>query len=63
MDVIFNPYILCFRYQMAENIDAQLKRMVNDLKEIVEHLNASSGNQDNTDPVSTFTSPFIMLVD
>jgi len=39
-------------YRMAENIDAQLKRMTEDLKEVIDHLNTSSGNQDNSDPVS-----------
>ena len=37
---------------MAENLDAQLKRMVQDLKEIIEHLNASNSSQDSNDPVS-----------
>nr|7TBL_k2 Chain k2, NUP62 CCS2 [Homo sapiens]7TBM_k2 Chain k2, NUP62 CCS2 [Homo sapiens] len=26
-------------YKLAENIDAQLKRMAQDLKEVIEHLN------------------------
>ena len=46
--------LLChckFRYQLAENIDAQLKRMVQDLKEIIDHLNTTNSNQDNNDPV------------
>jgi len=38
-------------YRLSENIDAQLKRMASDLKEIVEHLNATSGNQDSADPL------------
>lgn len=29
-------------YTMAENIDAQLKRMVSDLREIIDHLNANN---------------------
>lgn len=28
-------------YKLAENIDAQLKRMAQDLKDIIEHLNTS----------------------
>ena len=40
------------RYQIAENIDAQLKRMTEDLKEVIDHLNTGAGSQDNTDPVS-----------
>lgn len=44
---------MCYvcRYQLAENIDAQLKRMLSDLKEIIDHLNSSNTNQDQTDPV------------
>ena len=38
---------------MAETIDAQLKRMVQDLKEIIDHINTTNTNQDDTDPVST----------
>uniref|UniRef100_T1JM60 Nucleoporin NSP1-like C-terminal domain-containing protein n=1 Tax=Strigamia maritima TaxID=126957 RepID=T1JM60_STRMM len=38
-------------YQLAENIDAQMKRMAEDLKEIIDHVNTSNNNQDNTDPV------------
>lgn len=46
-------YCMCCvcRYQLAENIDAQLKRMLSDLKEIIDHLNSSNTNQDQTDPV------------
>ena len=41
------------RYKLAENIDAQLKRMASDLKEIVDHLNVSSNSSDSSaDPVS-----------
>ena len=45
-------FLFTFRYQLADNIDAQLKRMVQDLKEIIDHLNTSSSQQDSTDPVS-----------
>uniref|UniRef100_A0A8C1DSK0 Nuclear pore glycoprotein p62 n=1 Tax=Cyprinus carpio carpio TaxID=630221 RepID=A0A8C1DSK0_CYPCA len=38
-------------YKLAENVDAQLKRMSQDLKEIIEHLNTSSGPADTTDPL------------
>lgn len=43
--------VIC-SYQLAENIDAQLKRMLSDLKEIIDHLNSSNTNQDQNDPVS-----------
>ncbi len=36
---------------MAENIDGQLKRMVQDLKDIIGHLNANNSSQDSNDPV------------
>lgn len=38
-------------YQMAETLDAQLQRMSDDLREIIEHLNSSNRNQDESDPV------------
>ncbi|KAM7407447.1 hypothetical protein PAMA_003258 [Pampus argenteus] len=38
-------------YKLAENVDAQLKRMSQDLKEIIEHLNTSSGPADTSDPL------------
>ncbi|XP_042663105.1 nuclear pore glycoprotein p62 isoform X2 [Tyto alba] len=38
-------------YKLAENIDAQLKRMAQDLKDIIEHLNASGGPADTSDPL------------
>ncbi|XP_061164121.1 nuclear pore glycoprotein p62-like isoform X2 [Saccostrea echinata] len=42
-------------YQLAENIDAQLKRMLSDLKEIIDHLNSSNTNQDQNDPIQQIT--------
>lgn len=39
-------------YQMAETIDSQLKRMVQDLKEIIEHMNTSNTPRDSTDPMT-----------
>lgn len=41
-------------YQMAENMDTQLKQMSEDLKEIIEHLNESNKAEDSNDPVSTY---------
>ncbi|TRZ01029.1 hypothetical protein DNTS_034921, partial [Danionella cerebrum] len=38
-------------YKLAENVDGQLKRMSQDLKEIIEHLNTSSGPADTSDPL------------
>ncbi|XP_042196732.1 nucleoporin 62 like [Callorhinchus milii] len=38
-------------YKLAENIDAQLKRMAQDLKEIIQHLNTSSGCSEISDPL------------
>ncbi|XP_043830674.1 nuclear pore glycoprotein p62 isoform X3 [Dromiciops gliroides] len=38
-------------YKLAENIDAQLKRMAQDLKDIIEHLNMSGGPSDTNDPL------------
>ena len=42
-----------YSYQMAESIDAQLKRMTDDLKEVIDHLNTGTGAGDkNKEPVS-----------
>jgi len=41
---------------MAEDIDAQLKRMSEDLKEIIEQINSVNKQQDPNDPVSL---PFV----
>ncbi|XP_044537166.1 nuclear pore glycoprotein p62-like [Gracilinanus agilis] len=38
-------------YQLAETIDAQLKRMAQDLKDVIEHLNVSGGSPDTSDPL------------
>ncbi|XP_008634424.2 PREDICTED: nucleoporin-62 C-terminal-like protein [Corvus brachyrhynchos] len=38
-------------YKLAENIDAQLKRMAQDLKDITEHLNTTRGPADTSDPL------------
>nr|XP_021390286.2 nuclear pore glycoprotein p62-like [Lonchura striata domestica] len=42
--------VLC-SYKLAENIDAQLKRMAQDLKDIIDHLNTSGGPADSSDPL------------
>jgi nuclear pore complex protein Nup62 len=39
-------------YQLAEILDAQLQRMSDDLREVIEHLNtANRSQQDESDPV------------
>ena len=40
-----------FSFKLAENVDAQLKRMVQDLKEIIDHMNSSNANADSNEPV------------
>lgn len=47
---------------MAENVDAQLKRMSQDLKEIIEHLNTSNGLADTSDPVRILCTPYCYTV-
>lgn len=47
-----HPLPFIKRYQLAESIDGQLKRMVLDLKEIIDHLNTTNSTEENTDPVS-----------
>lgn len=38
-------------YRLAEGIDAQLKRMAEDLREMIEHVNAANKVQDANDPM------------
>ncbi|XP_063241395.1 nuclear pore glycoprotein p62 [Bacillus rossius redtenbacheri] len=38
-------------YQLAENVDTQLKQMTEDLKEVIEHLNEANRVKDATDPM------------
>ncbi|XP_050454990.1 nuclear pore glycoprotein p62 [Cataglyphis hispanica] len=40
-----------YTYRLAENLDTQLKRMSEDLKEIIEHLNEANRAQDSSDPI------------
>ncbi|XP_011156207.1 nuclear pore glycoprotein p62 [Solenopsis invicta] len=40
-----------YTYQLSENLDTQLKRMSEDLKEIIEHLNEANRAQDSSDPI------------
>lgn len=42
-------------YMLAESLDAQLKRMGQDLKEIIERLNATNSKPDQNDPVQQVT--------
>ncbi|CAK8674328.1 unnamed protein product [Clavelina lepadiformis] len=42
-------------YNLAENIDAQLKRMVQDLREVIDHVNATSAPSDASNPVNQIT--------
>lgn len=45
------------RYKLAKDIDGQLKQMVQDLKSIIDHLNTSNTQQQDTDdPVSSMCS-------
>jgi len=50
------------RYKLAKDIDGQLKQMVQDLKSIIDHLNTSNTQQQDTDdPVSSHVQ-FVKLV-
>ena len=40
-----------YTYRLAEDLDTQLKRMSEDLKEIIEHLNEANRTQDSSDPI------------
>jgi len=39
-------------YQLAESLDAQLKRMSEDLKEVISHLNSGNRGVDTQDPIA-----------
>ena len=39
------------RYQLAESVDGQLRRMEQDLKEIIEQMNSSNAAEDEDSPV------------
>ena len=43
---------VCSRFKMAENIDSELKRMAQDLKEIIDQMNSANSNQDEDSTVS-----------
>ena len=46
---------------MAENIDSQLKRMMQDMKDIISHINTSNTNlKENDDPVKTICHDIII---
>ena len=45
---------------MAEQIDSQLKQMAQDLKEIIEQMNASNTAQEEDSPVSDDTNRVVM---
>ena len=38
-------------YQLGETLDAQLQRMSEDLREIIEHINSTNRSQDQADPI------------
>lgn len=38
-------------YSLAENLDAQLQRMGDDLREIIEHLNSANRTTNDNDPI------------
>lgn len=50
-----------FSYQMAENLDTQLKQMSDDLKEVIDHLNESTKSQELQDPVRYYTRRFFYV--
>lgn len=45
-------YVDFSSYQLAEGIDSQLKRMAQDLKDIIDHLNTTNASsQDSKNPI------------
>ena len=57
----FSVHFLFTRYQLAENTDGQLKRMVQDLKDIIDHLNTANTPMDTNDPVSNLRKGYANL--
>ena len=52
LTLLSDPHIPnLYNFQLAENLDGQLARMGDDLKEIISHLNTSTKTQDSKDPV------------
>jgi len=45
-------FVVVSRYNMAESVDRQLKRMVQDLRDVIDHVNSSASSADSTNPVS-----------
>jgi len=45
---------------LAENLDAQLKRMSEDLKEVISHLNMGNRGADTSDPVAQIAKVNLM---
>ena len=41
----------CCSYHLAESVDGQLRRMEQDLKEIIEQMNSSNAAEDEESPV------------
>jgi nuclear pore complex protein Nup62 len=38
-------------YSLAETLDAQLQRMSDDLREVIDHINSANKNQDESEPL------------
>ena len=47
---------------MAEQIDSQLKQMAQDLKEIIEQMNASNTAQEEDSPVSCVHDVLLVIM-
>jgi hypothetical protein len=55
--------VMYFRYQLAENIDSQMRRLADDLKEIIERMNAASRQHEATaDPVNSSRHSILHLL-
>ena len=49
------------RYKLAKDIDGQLKQMVQDLKTIIDHLNTSNTQQQETDDPVSYADSLLMM--
>ena len=48
---LLHPVACMHSYQLAESVDGQLRRMEQDLKEVIEQMNSSNTAEDEDSPV------------
>ena len=56
-----SDFLCLSRFKMAEDIDSQLKRMAEDLKEIIEQINTANSDQDKDQSTVSVTTHTLSL--